>query len=112
MLCWGYSMQNHEKHLVTNVTVIIRSVGERTEAVCRSLVEQQIPGELVVTIHERPFSKAVQRTFEIGLDFNRDWTLALDADVLLRQNSIAEFISAIELTADNLFCFNGMVWDK
>ncbi|MBE2192953.1 MAG: hypothetical protein IAE83_02150 [Anaerolinea sp.] len=98
--------------MTSNVAVIIRSVGERTEALCRHLVEQQVPPEHVVVIHERPFSKAVQRSFEIGLDFGLDWTLCVDADVLLRGNGIRMLIEAASTLPESTFTFSGSVLDK
>lgn len=105
-------MLSSTSNQTTNVAVIIRSVGERTETLCRHLVEQQVPSSHVVVINERPFSKAVQRTFEIGLDFRKDWTLAVDADMLLQQNAISELISAIEKMPENSFSLDGRLWDK
>ena len=42
--------------LIAKVTVVIRSVGERTEAVCRNLVAQQVPQENIVVVSNAPFS--------------------------------------------------------
>lgn len=98
--------------MTSNVAVIIRSVGERTEALCRHLVEQQVPPEHVVVIHERPFSKAVQRSFEIGLDFGLDWTLCVDADVLLRRDGIRMLVEAASKLPESTFAFSGSILDK
>lgn len=98
--------------MTSNVAVIIRSVGERTEALCRHLVEQQVPPQHVVVIHERPFSKAVQRSFEIGLDYGLDWTLCVDADVLLREDGIQTLVEAASKLPETTFTFSGCVVDK
>ena len=98
--------------VTSNVAVIIRSVGERTEALCRHLVEQQVSPEHVVVIHERPFSKAVQRSFEIGLDFRLDWTLCVDADVLLREDGIQMLVEEASKLPESTFTFSGCMIDK
>jgi len=97
---------------ISNVAVIIRSVGERTEALCCHLVERQVPSEHIVTIHERPFSKAVQRSFEIGLDFGLDWTLCVDADVLMHRNGVRLLVDEAGRLPENTFSLTGRVVDK
>lgn len=105
-------MSNFLNSSISNVAVIIRSVGERTEALCRHLVEQQVSPEHVVVIHERPFSKAVQRSFEIGLDFRLDWTLCVDADVLLREDGIQMLVEEASKLPESTFTFSGCMIDK
>ena len=53
----------------SDTCVVIRSAGERTEELCRYLAAQQVPEENVVVIREHPFSRAVLKSFEVGLDF-------------------------------------------
>lgn len=94
-----------------DVTVIIRAAGERTELLCQYIVEQQVPSKQVFVIHERPFWKAVKRTFEIGINEGRRWTLAVDADVLLSNNAIKRMVSNAEKIDKPLFCYQGYVQD-
>jgi len=65
------------------LTVVIRSAGERTERLCAGVLRQRLPdsGQLHV-LHEVPFSAAVRRTFEIGIQSNRPWLIAIDADII------------------------------
>ena len=98
--------------MLSNVAVIIRSVGERTEALCTHLVKQQVPESHVVVIHERPFSQAVRRSFEIGLDFGLDWTLCVDADVLIREGAITALIQAAADLPETTFTISGIMVDK
>lgn len=94
-----------------DVTVVIRAAGERTEKLCQYIIEQQVPKEQVFVIHEKPFWKAVQRTFEIGIEQGRKWTLAIDADVLLKKGGIAEMIQCASSFDDDLFVYQGHVYD-
>lgn len=65
------------------LTVVIRAAGERTESLCAGLLRQQIPDPSQLhVLHEAPFSSAVRRTFEIGMQTNRPWLVAIDADII------------------------------
>jgi hypothetical protein len=96
----------------SDVCVVIRSTGERTEELCRHVAVQQVSEENVVVVHKNPFARAVIRTFEVGLDFNLPWTIALDADVILCQGAVAEIIAQAEARNDRAFMINMKVLDK
>ena len=78
------------------VTVVIRAAGERTEALCRALVLREVAEKDVFVLHERPFARAVRRNFEIGAAQGKPWTLAVDADVLLREGAISQMIERVK----------------
>jgi hypothetical protein len=95
------------------VSVVIRSVGERTEAVCRQLIlEQGVAEKAVFVIHEAPFSRAMRVGFEIGLSQGRPWTFCVDADLLLRPDSVARMVSLAEKQAENVCEVQGYILDK
>lgn len=75
---------------------MIRSVGERTEEICKRLLTEQLPGTEVVVIHETPFEKALRRCFDIGLEAKTDWLIAVDADHLLLPGAMQAMFSAAE----------------
>jgi hypothetical protein len=94
-------------------TVIIRSVGERTENLCKSLIlEQGVPEEQIVIVNEVPFSAAMRKAFEIGIQRNLKWTLCVDADVLLRSNSITELLILAENQEAHVCEIQGLIIDK
>ena len=95
-----------------NITVVIRSVGERTENLCRELVAAQIAHRNIFLVREKPFARAVQRTFQIGIDQGRPWTLAVDADTLLLPGVIRRLYACVENQDANLFKAQGLVIDK
>lgn len=97
---------------INNIAIVIRSVGERTEAACRALACEQVPEENVVVIRERPFGAAVRKTFQVGLERGLPWTLALDADVLLRANAVRDMLACAERQPETLFFANYTVADK
>jgi hypothetical protein len=94
-------------------TLIIRSAGERTLELCKKLIlELGVPEKQVFVVKEVPFSAAMRKSFEIGISENRKWTFCVDADVLLRQGSIAHMLSEAEKQAENVCEIQGLVMDK
>ena len=84
-------------------------------AACAELAARQVGEANVTTIQEVPFSEAVRRGFELGVEAGRTWTLCLDADVLLRPSAIETLCAAGERSwaeAPDLFEIEGRVADK
>lgn len=98
--------------MIDNVAVVIRASGERTEAICQQLLEEVIPTENITLIHESPFSRAVQRTCEIGIEYGLPWTLTVDADLLVDVHRLRDFICEAEKRDDSIFFFNAIMIDK
>jgi len=96
----------------TDVSVIIRSVGERTSDLCYELVSMQVPRENIIVIREAPFYKAAQRSFEIGIEQGRPWTLCLDADILLRPNAVQTLRKLALAAGDRALYVQGSILDK
>ncbi len=96
-----------------DVTIIIRSVGERTEELCSKLIFRQgIPEENVFVIHERPFSKAMRVGYQLGIDRELPWTYCVDADVLLKQNAVSEMLEEITKLPGSTLGISGELLDK
>lgn len=96
-----------------SITIIIRSVGERTEAICKKLIlEQGVPENAIHIINEAPFSKAMKVGFEIGIQENRHWTFCVDADLLLRPGSISKMIELGDNMPKNVCEIQGFILDK
>jgi hypothetical protein len=96
----------------SDVTVVIRAAGERTEQLCKHIVEAQVLPEHIHIVKERPFTQAVKKTFEIGLENSRSWTLAIDADVLISPDTITSMINSAESLGEHLYVYQGFVVDK
>jgi len=100
-------------HINDQLSVVIRSSGERTETICKELVlAQGISPDNLVVIREVPFSAAVRKGFEIGIERGLPWTLHVDADVLLRPGAISQMIAFAEQQAENVCEVQGMIIDK
>ncbi len=104
-------MGNH-RSLDEALTVVIRSIGERTESLCRELVAAQIASRNIFVVREQPFARAVHKTFQIGIDENRMWTLAVDADTLLLPGVLQRLYECAEAQGVDLFKVQGTVIDK
>ena len=97
---------------VDDVVVIIRSSSERTEELCKYLVEKQVPETKIVVIKEKPFTAALKRSFEIGLDFGLTWTLCIDADVLISTGAISDLLNQATDQSTDFFNCTGRIYDK
>ena len=76
---------------------------------CVRLVREQIEAEC---IEVRPFTDAVRRCFEIGIESGADWLLTVDADVLVFPGAVQEFTGLAERMPKDVFHFQGSIRDK
>lgn len=96
-----------------NLTIVIRSIGERTEPLLKKLIlDQGVAESNIHTVHESPFSKALVKSFEIGIKQNKNWTYCLDADVLIRPDSLQKMYSYAEKANPKVVRVQGFVLDK
>ena len=99
--------------MTDQVTIIIRSVGERTEVLCKKLIlDQGVPEENVFVIRETPFSKAMRVGYQKGIDNTLKWTYCIDADVLLAGNAIKDMLSIANQQPDEVFTISARLVDK
>jgi hypothetical protein len=63
-------------------------------------------------IDERPMHMAIARTFEIGIERNKEWTIEIDADLLLRPQGIIQLIERAKSLPSHSYFHYGMVFDK
>lgn len=80
--------------------IVIRTVGERSLPLCIGSVQEQKRNYQIVSIS--PFIRAVQKTFELGLNRPDDLLLAVDADIILKP----EIVQQIESKAEELLTLN------
>jgi len=99
-------------NIAPNLIVVIRTVGERTFDACHNLVTQQISESCVHIVSEQPFEATLRRCYNIGIESNAKWMMTLDADVLLRENAIHDFLKEAENIPENYFQVEGLLHDK
>ncbi len=95
-----------------DLTIIVRSVGERTEEVCGELLKEIFPDCKIWVINEKPFTKAIKVTFELGINEAKKWTLVIDADVLVSKNGILSLINFANTQDEKVFEVQGKIIDK
>ena len=80
-----------------DITVIMRSVGERTEFHCKRILCEIFGKDNVFCVRNiSPFSAALDKAYEIGIKANKKYTLMVDADVLLDKERTIEFINTVD----------------
>lgn len=97
---------------INDLTVIVRSAGERTENLCLHLIKQQAPTKQVFLINAKPFSKTLLMSYEKGLDIGAKWTLCIDADLLVSKNAVQTCLQEISQENKDAFGLSGLFLDK
>ncbi len=100
------------EELRDKLTIVVRTVNERTTGVCVGLISNLISLPNIIIVNETPFSHAVRKGFERALEAGREWTLIIDADVLIRSNFIYEILQYACLLEQDVFLIQGLVHDK
>lgn len=96
-----------------NVKVVVRSVGERTTDACiQSIVAQGFERNQITVVTAYPFSNALRVSLEAGLDAGKEWTLIVDADVLLRDDAVERLFKYASRRPENICEIHGLVLDK
>lgn len=102
-----------QKNICEDLTIIIRTVGERTTAACVNLVKSQGYNEsLIHQVNISPFQAALKECFRIGIRCDRKWTLCIDADILPGDGSIKSLIKVAEQTSDHVLEIQPLVCDQ
>lgn len=96
-----------------NITLVIRSVKERTEQLCKKLLlEQGIAEEDLHIVREVPFSESMRKSFLTGIEKEKKWTLCVDADILARPESVKKMVEHAESQKKNVCEIQGYIMDK
>ncbi len=99
--------------LKKDLIIVLRTAGERTVELCKTIIESQIDKKQIYVIEEKPFLKAVKKTFEIGSANPAKFLLAIDADILLYPDAIDYILYEANQFDSNLFFkFDCWVLDK
>jgi len=92
--------------------LIVRGAKERTEMLSFKHLSNLFGAGSVQLVNEIPFSRAIQKSFGLGIDSGKDWMLCIDADVLLDYNAIKSLLKVTEGIHDHVFEVQGLVRDK
>ncbi len=91
---------------------VVRSAGERTTAACLSLIRNFIPAERVRVINERPFTKAIAKAYELGIEADYKWTVSIDADVFVHRPGFEALLAVANDEPGSTFYVQGYTVDK
>ena len=91
---------------------IVRGAGERTTQLCYELIARIVPEERITLIEERPFTKAIRKTLELGAASGQTWTVVIDADVLIDPPGWKQLLAAARQQPADVYCVQGMTVDK
>lgn len=97
---------------IDNCSVVIRSVGERTEQICFDITRRQITDpKFIHIIRNSPFIEAISRGMDLTLDSGNQYALFLDADVLLLDDALQMMLSQIKQINYPFFMCNFAILD-
>lgn len=95
----------------SNLTIIVRECGERTADVCVQLLKDIFPGTSICRVSASPFHATLRQSLEIGIAEGRDWTLCIDADVLVLPELIT-FLDEAATLPPHVFEAQALILDK
>ena len=102
--------------LKNNITVIARSIGERTQEQSIDELKRIFGSKNVFLIKNvYPLASASKKTFELAFKNKKKWILVVDCDTFFFEDKIFLFIKKADklIKKDkNAFCFQGLVFDK
>ena len=91
---------------------IVRGAHERTTECCRALIAEFVPEDRITTLVERPFTRAVRRTYEIGIERGLKWTVCIDADVFVYAEGFRHLLAIADAQPDEVYVVQGFTIDK
>jgi len=96
-----------------SVHAVIRSCGERTAGLCRRLVERELPpGSSLTEISAVPFEATLRQCWEDAIARAAEWTLTIDADVLLAPAAVATLLQRARAMPPHFLQLEARAFDK
>lgn len=97
-------------------TVIVRSVGERTEEKCIERLRHFFQtDDIKVVKNVTPFTAAIRKSFEMAIKDGKKWCWVVDADMLFYNDKLRIFFDNCNRIRDmdeNAFCFQAYFYDN
>jgi hypothetical protein len=95
-----------------DITIIIRSVGERTVPVIKHLLKQQVSEDQLFEVNEAPLSRALEVSYEFALKEGRRYVLIIDGDILPFRNMLDRLTAIFNKLDERVFGLQCSVADK
>jgi len=98
----------------SDVAIVIRSLGERTENVCYESVHRQVAEGVKIEVvkNEKPFSTALRKSLIKAVDMGAKWSCIVDADLILLSDAIPSLLKHAESSTEDVFRLNPKTYDK
>ena len=100
------------KDILDLLIVVIRTVGEQTTQACFDILRLVLPSVPIYLVNEVPFENAIKKTFQIGMESGKKWSIVIDADVLIDKNGLLCLINDLGHIPESVFAIQGLVFDK
>lgn len=97
-----------------SLAVIIRASGENTLKELIKIVKKQLlpQDKLEILDEEVPFFEKLKHGFQLATKLDRDFTVFIDADILIRSNALHKTRKLIANMNENDLGFGLRVWDR
>jgi hypothetical protein len=95
-----------------NVFVVIRAASERTLPCAKHLAGTVVSGSDLVLVEESPFEEALRKMCDEAIRRGKEWTLVVDADLLVSPIRIGHFVEFARQTHESVFHVQGFILDK
>ncbi len=103
-----------------DIHIIVRSVGERTRELCIQRLSEQFGEDRISCIENvTPFWRAIEQSYNVGIQSEKKWILIIDADVILYEEYIGCFLKEAdclfkknENAGVRVFCIQPYVYDN
>jgi hypothetical protein len=89
--------------MLSDLTVVVRGAGERTEELCCSLIQREVLAANIHLVHEKPFAKAQEKSIQIAMDAGTSWSVFIDADILIADGIFETMTSELQQYTDTPF---------
>ena len=96
------------------ITIIIRASGEETlKTLYKQLKKQKGKHDALIVLDKNVnFEQKLKESFKTALCYNNDFTIFIDADILLRRNAILKIKKILKKLPENDLGFGVKLWDK
>lgn len=95
----------------SNISIVVRECGERTADAAVGLLAELAGATNVHRVCARPFHATLRHSLELGLQLGREWTLCIDADVLVLPE-LTQFVVEARQLPGQTFGAQALIRDK
>lgn len=98
----------------TSISIIIRASGEQTQKILYNQINKQKKTEddLIVLNEKVCFEKKLKQGFLKALDLDNDFTVFIDADILLKSNALKRIKIIAHQLDESALGFGLLLWDR